>query len=403
MAIDDQAVITLGETDWRNERRRFGIRLRDLMIGGAVIFGRTGMGKSALIKRMIVDALQIGGLGIALVDPAGDLAEEALEVVPESRLKDVISFAPHYSPIAWNPLQGFDRALDHLTVSGIIRSFQKIWPEYMGPRMEHALRYSLLSLLSVSPNPTLADVPRVFTDLRFRKEVQARLTDQQLLDFWREYEGYNKAFRQEMVSPIMNKIGALLASPVVKEVIGARRSAFSMRGVMDSGQVLIGNLSVGQLGADAARLLSSLLLSQLEVAAVSRSDLPETDRKPFLIFVDEAHTMRLPDTAPIRKFGVALVAATQRASALDPEDRANLLANVGTLVAFRVGLEDAELLEAEFLPEFNRSDLVNLERYAIRLKLMVSGAVSRPFSARTLPPPEGTPTRQNLGDSTRKR
>jgi len=160
--------------------------------------------------------------------------------------------------------------------------------------------------------------------------------------------------------------------------------------LLASGKVLVGNLSVGKLGADASHLLGSLLLSQLEVAALSRSRLPESKRRPFLVFVDEAHTMRLIDASQIRKYGLAMVIATQRASSLDPEDRANILSNTGTLIVFRLGPEDARLLESEFLPEFNQHDLVNLERYAIRLKLMIDGVVSRPFSARTLPPPEGS-------------
>lgn len=385
----DEEITVFAETNFRGERKRFGIRRKDRR-AHMYILGRTGMGKSTLLETLIASDLQAGN-GLALLDPHGDLAKRVRARLPGDRETDLIDFDPAERIIPYNPLRVSDPSRRYVVASGLISAFRKIWSESWGPRMEHILRHALLTLCEF-PGSTLLDLPRLLTDPPFRRAVVARVTDPQVQDFWRtEFGRYSAYFRNEAVAPILNKVGAFLASPVVRAVVGDREAGLDLRQFMDEGKVLIANLSKGKLGEDASALLGALLVTGFEVAALSRAEVAEEERRDFYLYVDEVQTFATLSLAEIlqeaRKYRLNLILAHQYLDQLDEEIQLALLGNVGTLITFRVGVRDAEVLAKEFFPQFAVEDLVSLPRYQIYLRLMIDGVVSRGFSALTLPPP----------------
>src|SRR5205814_3600006 len=284
-----------------------------------------------------------------------------------------------------------------LVASGLISVFKKIWAESWGPRMEYILRNALLALLEL-PVSTLLDIPKLLDDSAFRRHVLVYVRNDQVRRFWlREYENYPARFRAEAISPIQNKVGEFLVNPILRSIVGQAKSAFDLRRVMDEGKILLVNLAKGKIGEDTSALLGAMLVTKIGLAALSRAELAEADRRDFYLYADEFPTFTTTSfggmLSEMRKYHVGLVLAHQYMEQLDETLRGAILGNVGTTIAFRVGLDDAEALEKEFHPEFAASDLVNLPNYHIYLKLMIDGMVSKPFSALTLPPhpPEGCP------------
>jgi hypothetical protein len=274
--------------------------------------------------------------------------------------------------------------------SGLISIFKKLWAEFWGPRMEYILRNALLALLEL-PDATLLQVPRLLDDLAFRRQVLAYVRDPAVERFWqREFEHYPVRFRAEAVAPIQNKVGEFLVNPILRRIVGQPRSSFNLRQVMDKGKILLVNLAKGKIGEDTAALLGAMLVTKIGLAALSRAELPEADRRDYYLYVDEFPSFTTTSfagmLAEMRKYHVGLVLAHQYLEQVDETVRGAILGNVGTMIVFRIGLTDALLLEKEFYPEFSASDLVSLPNYHIYLKLMIDGVVSRPFSAETIPP-----------------
>jgi Type IV secretion-system coupling protein DNA-binding domain len=258
----------------------------------------------------------------------------------------------------------------------------------MGPRMEYILRNALLSLLDMSGS-TLLDIPRILDDSAFRRHVLAYVRNDQVRRFWlREYESYPARFRAEAIAPIQNKVGEFLVNPILRNIIGQPKSGFDLGRIMDEGKILLVNLAKGKIGEDTASLLGAMLATTIGLTALSRADLPENERRDFYLYVDEFPCFTTTSFAgmlsEMRKYHVGLVLAHQNLDQLDESLRSAVLGNVGTMIAFRVGLSDAEVLEKEFYPEFSANDLVNLPNYHIYLRLMIDGVMSRPFSAVTL-------------------
>lgn len=383
--------ITLfGETNFRNQKRRFGIMLDDRRRHMYVI-GKTGMGKTTLLENMIVSDIQAGH-GLAVVDPHGDLVEKILDFIPPSRTNDVIYFNPadiDY-PIAFNVLESVNPVHRHLVASGLVGVFKKIWADSWGPRLEYVLRNTVLSLLEY-PGSTLLGITRLLVDNKYRKKVVARLSDPILKAFWLdEYAAYSNQFRTEAISPIQNKVGQFLSSSIIRNIVGQTKSSIDMRDIMDSGKILLLNLSKGRIGEDNAALLGAMMITKLQLAAMSRVDMPEPDRRDFFLYVDEFQNFATESFANIlseaRKYRLDLIIAHQYIEQLDETVQAAVFGNVGTLVTFRVGAADAEYLEKEFEPVFMQNDLVNLTKFEMYLKLMIDGVASEPFSARGLPP-----------------
>src|SRR5437899_766071 len=386
----DNRITALAVTNFRNDRRRFGIKRADRR-AHMYIVGKTGTGKSTLIANLARQDLAHGE-GFALLDPHGDLAEHVLRLVPEERQGDLIYFnVPDTAhALAFSPLESRQPALKPLVASGLISVFKNIWAESWGPRMEYILRNALLALLDL-PASTLLDIPRLLDDLTFRGHVLAYVRNDQVRRFWlREYGNYPARFRAEAIAPIQNKVGEFLVNPILRSIVGQPKSAFDLRGVMDDGKILLVNLAKGKIGEDTSALLGAMLVTKIGLSALSRAELAEADRRDFYLYADEFPSFTTTSFAgmlsEMRKYHVGLVLAHQYMEQLDETLRGAILGNVGTTIAFRVGLSDAEVLEREFYPVLTSGDFVNLPNYSLYLKLMVDGTVTRPFSADTLPP-----------------
>jgi len=358
------------------------------------LIGKTGMGKSTVLENMIIQDIQNGN-GVAVVDPHGDLVEKVVEYIPNERVNDVIYFNPadlDY-PISFNVFEKVGREQQHLVASGLIGIFKKLWADSWGPRLEYVLRNAILALLEY-PDSTLLGVMRLLVDKGYRKKVIQTVTDPVVRSFWiDEYSKYPDKFQSEAIAPIQNKVGQFLSSPVIRNIVGQVKSSFTMRQVMDEKKILLLNLAKGRIGEDNSALLGAMLITKIQMAAMSRVDIPEEERKDFYLYVDEFQNFATESFANIlseaRKYRLDLIIAHQYIEQLDELVQAAVFGNVGTMMLFRIGGTDAEALVKEFEPYFMEEDLVNLGKYEVYMKLMIDGIASQPFSATTLPPISG--------------
>jgi hypothetical protein len=379
------------KTTYKNKDAVFGLKTIDRM-RHIWIVGKTGTGKSTLIANMAVDDVK-KGRGVAIIDPHGDLCDTLLDFIPDSRINDVIYFNPadRETPMVINPLQVTNREEAELVVSGIVSIFNKIFGFSWGPRLEYILRNTLLTLSAI-PDTTLEDVLTMLTNPKFRKRVVDQLTDPVLKNFWvNEFEKMPDKLREESISPILNKVGQFVTSPLIRRVIGQPKSSFAIDDVMNSGQILLANLSQGRLGEDNATLLGAMLITKFQLAAMRRVQMAEQERKNFFLYVDEFQNFATPSFMKIlseaRKYRLGLTLANQYMAQIPEEVQKSILGNAGTMVTFTAGAEDAAVIFKEFSEVFSEADLVNLARHQIAIKLMVDGQVSRPFIAHTLPLP----------------
>jgi DNA helicase HerA-like ATPase len=390
-ALDEQsndAVTIFAETDFREARQRFGIKRRDRR-HHMYLVGKTGMGKSTLLRTLVVSDLRAGN-GLALVDPHGDLADDVVRHVPESRRDDLIVLDPSTPAgrVAFNPLAVADATRRHLAAAGLVTAFRKIWADSWGPRVEYLLYNTLRALLDF-PGASLLEVPRFLASEAYRMTVLRYATDPRVRDFWRtEFSAYPPGFRAEALSPLQNKVGQYLASPVLREILGQSARNLDLRRVMDEGKILVANLSKGKLGEATSSLLGALVIAGLELAALGRAEVRESQRRDFYLYVDEFQTFATSSLAGIlqeaRKYRLNLILAHQYLGQLEDQVREAIFGNVGTIVAFRVGAEDAQYLAREFYPIFSEEDFLNLPPHRVYLRLTIDGVMSRPFSARTL-------------------
>lgn len=385
-------VVLFGETNYRNKNTKFGIKTDDRRRHMYVI-GKTGMGKTTLLENMVAQDIQ-AGRGVAIVDPHGEFAEKALDWVPKSRVNDVIYFNPGDVewPIAFNVMEQVDPVYRSIMADGLVEVFKKLWADTWGPRLEYVLRNAILALLEY-PDATLLGIMRILVDKEYRKEVVDHLTDAVVKSFWvNEFARYHQQFAVEAIAPIQNKVGQFLTSSLIRNIVGQTKTAIDLRDAMDSGKILIMNLSKGRIGEGSSRLLGAMMITKLQLAAMSRVDIPEEQRSDFYLYVDEFQNFATISFVNIlseaRKYRLNLVLAHQYVEQLEEEVRAAVFGNVGTIVLFRVGAVDAVILEKEFLPEFTETDLVNLNKFNTYLKLMIDGTASKAFSATTLPPPQ---------------
>lgn len=354
------------------------------------LIGKTGVGKTTLMENMLAEDIKAGH-GIGLIDPHGQFAEKILNYVPEDRIDDVVYFNPADTefPIGFNPLECPDRSQRHLVSSGIMGVFKKIWPDVWSARMEYILGNTLLALLEF-PGTTLLDVMRMLNDKDYRDELVTKLEDPMIKTFWvNEFANYNERYAVEAVAAIQNKIGQFVSNPLIRNIVGQPKSTIDMREIMDQGKILIVNLAHGRIGEDNSALLGAMFITRLQQAAMSRVDIPENERKDFFLYVDEFQNFSTDSFAVIlseaRKYRLDLILAHQYIEQLSETVKPAVFGNVGTIICFRVGAEDAEFLEKEFSPEFTANDLVNLAKHNAYVKLMIDGVASRPFSAENLP------------------
>ncbi|MEK7653411.1 MAG: CxxC-x17-CxxC domain-containing protein [Patescibacteria group bacterium] len=389
--MPDQHEITLfAETNFRNQRKRFGIKSDDRR-RHMYIIGKTGMGKTTMLENMIISDI-INGEGCCYIDPHGDTAEKLLSYIPSSRINDVIYLNPSDTdfPIAFNVLEAVDEKDKNLIASGLISVFKKQWADSWGPRLEYILRNAILALLDY-PGSTLLGIMRILVDKEYREKVVAKIKDPVVKSFWvNEYTKWNDRVLQEVISPIQNKVGQFLSNFLIRNIVGQVKSTINLREIIDQKKILILNLCKGKIGEDTMQLLGSMIVTKLYLAAMSRVDIPEKERQDFYLYVDEFQNFATESFADIlseaRKYHLDLTIAHQFIEQLPEEVSAAVFGNVGTLVCFRVGAVDAEVLVKEFTPTFEEEDLVNLPSFNIYLKLMIDGITSDPFSATTLPP-----------------
>ncbi len=386
----DPGVNFFGLTNYRNQNRRFGIKTDDRR-RHMYIVGKTGMGKTTILENMVLNDIY-GGHGVGLVDPHGDFAEKIIDFIPPHRINDVVYFNPSDIdyPIGFNILETINPEQKHLVASGLMGVFKKIWPDVWSARMEYILNNTILALLDF-PGTTLLGINRMLADEEYRKRVVANTKDPVIKAYWQtEFANYTEKFRSEAVSPIQNKIGQFLSASVIRNIVAQVKSRINIREIMDTQKILIMNLSKGRIGEDNSRLLGGMLITRIQLAAMERVDIPEKDRKDFFLYVDEFQNFATESFANIlseaRKYRLDLIMAHQYMEQLDEMVLAAVIGNVGTMVTFRVGSSDAEILAKEFSPTFVEEDLVNLPKYHTYLKLMIDGVASRPFSALTLPP-----------------
>lgn len=398
MEEDLQKITYFAQTDSRGKKNKFGIKAID-RTKHIYVIGKTGMGKSTLLENMVVQDIQ-NGEGFTFIDPHGASAEKILDYIPEDRIKDVLYFAPFdmENPISFNVMEdvGYDKR--HLVVSGLMSTFRKVWADQWSARMEYILTNTLLALLEY-PDSTLLGINKMYTDKAYRKKVIENVKDPLVKSFWvDEFGSYTDRYTQEATPAIQNKIGQFTGNPLIRNIIGQPKSSFDIREMMDNKKILICNLSKGLVGEVNANLLGSMIITKIYLAAMSRADVNAAELKKlpnFYFYVDEFQSFANESFADIlseaRKYKLNLTIAHQYIDQMSEEVRSAVFGNVGTMITFRVGAYDADVLEKEFSPQFYAQDLVNLGFAQIYLKLMIDGVGSQPFSAITLPPIETPP------------
>ncbi len=384
----DQSISYFAETNYRNNRHIFGIRQSDRRYHMYIV-GKTGTGKSTLLETLIHQDIE-ANRGLAFLDPHGDMVEWLASQIT-NRTNHIYLNAPDpKQPYGFNPLAGIPPGKHALATSGILSAFKKLWSDFWGPRLEHLLRNALLALMA-HPFSTLADILRLFDDPKYRKAIATGVSNPLVRRFWlHEFEGYPVRLQREAAMPVQNKVGAFLADPIMRRLLTAPEQTLDFRDVLDTGRILLVNLAKGKLGEDTSALLGSLLVTMLGVAGLSRADIPEGDRQDFFVYLDEFQAYPTHALAgmlsELRKYRTNLILSTQYLKHVPEPVRYAILGNVGTMISFRVGVDDAEILEKEFRPVFGLEDLVNLPNYSIYLKMMIDGRVSKPFSADTVRP-----------------
>ena len=392
---DPNKVTYFGLTDFRNERKRFGIKNKD-RARHVYVIGKTGMGKSTLLENMAAQDVQ-GGEGMCFIDPHGASIEVLLDYIPEDRIKDVVYFAPFDSdyPISFNVMEDVGIDKRHLVASGLMSTFKKIWVDAWSARMEYILNNTILALLEY-PNSTLLSVNRMYSDKGFRHEVIRHIKDPAVKSFWvDEFGGWDERYAREATASIQNKIGQFTANPLIRNIIGQTKSSFNVREMMDQKKIFLVNLSKGRIGEQNAGLLGGMIITAIYLGAMSRADAEKSDLAslpPFYLYVDEFQNFANDSFADIlaeaRKYKLALTIAHQYIAQMEESVSDAVFGNVGTTIAYRVGPMDAEILEKVFSPTFYQDDIVNLGRFQMYLTLMIDEVGSRPFSATGIPPLE---------------
>lgn len=355
------------------------------------VVGKSGTGKTTLLRNLIVQDIE-AGQGIAVLDPHGDLALDLLDHVPKKRIEDVTYFDPSDSEhaIGFNLLARVHPDRRHLVASGIVGAFKAIFPEFFGPRMEYIFYAAVAALLDCE-NVSLLGLQRMLSDPGYRAWVVKQVKDPVVRTFWEhEFESHDKRTKAEMVSPILNKVGPILMTPQLRNILGQVRNRIDARFMMDNRRIFIANLSKGKLGADKANLLGSFLVAQFQLAAMSRADVQEEERRDFMLYVDEFHSFVSTSFTSIlseaRKYRLSLTLSHQYLGQLKPEILDAVIGNVGSVVAFRMGHTDAEAFEKTFGGSFVASQFTGLDNGEVLAKILAAGKEGEPFTGRTLPP-----------------
>jgi len=382
----NKEITYIGYTTYRDKNNLFGIKRKDRR-QHVYILGKSGTGKSVLMFNMIIQNIENGD-GVCMVDPHGENVEAVLSAIPPHRMKDVVYFNPadtdHH--IGFNVLELIDPKYKHLVASGLMGIFTKIWANAWSARMEYILNNAILALLD-TPGTTLLGIQRMLVDKDYRQKIIANLKDPVIKAFWvHEYEAWQEKFRNEAIAPIQNKVGQFLSTSIIRNIVGQSISTINIFDIMNEGKIFLVNVSKGRIGEDNSSLLGGMIITKIQLAAMERVRIPESERKDFYLYVDEFQNFVTDAFASIlseaRKYRLNLTVAHQYTAQLISDKnssvRDSIFGNVGTMIVFRVGADDAEFLEKEFEPEFTPQDIVNLPNFKIYLKLMIDGVSSLP-------------------------
>lgn len=386
-----QKITFFAKTEFRNKETIFGIKDGPDRRRHTYIIGKSGTGKTTLIANMAIDDIR-KGKGVAVVDPHGDLSKTILDYIPSSRVNDVCYFNPSDPDYIYplNVLEVHDESQRELVASGVVSIFKKLYGNSWGPRLEHILRSTVLTLVYL-PNTHLGNIIDMITNKSYREKVLPQLQNQTLLNFWKyEFEKMDDKLRMEAISPILNKVGQFLSSTRIRNTVSQPKSKVLIQDIMDSGKILIADLSTGKLGEDNSSLLGAMLISQIQLCAMNRVHVPEEERKDFYLYVDEFQNFATEAFIKIlseaRKFRLNLIMANQYMSQLDITIQDAILGNVGTLLCYVVGSNDAAILTREFGKLFPPEDLVKIGKYQILGKISIDTQTQEPFYATALPP-----------------
>lgn len=391
----DENISAFGMTNFRGINHQFGM-LRYDRSRHMYIIGQTGAGKSGTLELLALSDI-FHGQGYAIIDPHGDFAIDNMKFIPGARMQDVVYFNPADTefPLGFNPLEVTDPAHKTNISSEVIGVLKRMFGESWGPRLEYILRYTILALLD-RPETTMLDITRMLTDKRFRKETLSYCRDTVVLQFWNiEFDSWTEKFQSEAIAPVLNKVGAFTANPVIRNIIGQPKSTFNIRQMMDEGKILIVNLSKGLIGEDNAGILGAFLVTKIQLAAMSRSDIPDIEnRRPFYLYVDEFQNFATDSFATIlseaRKYGLNLTVANQYISQMSDTVRNAVFGNVGTMISFRASADDAAILAKQFEPQFEPTDLLQMHNRNFIINMVINGEKAPAFSARTLNLPTAT-------------
>ncbi len=390
--IGEPNISLFGITNYHNNFDKFGIKRADRRRHLYVV-GKSGSGKSKLLELLIKEDLE-AGKGVGVLDPHGDLVDNVMKFVPKDRIKDVVYFDPADLdfPISFNPMENVAEAQKMQVTIGFIQIFKKLFGSNWTDRLEHVLRYTVLALLD-SPNTTVLSILKMLTDKNYRQNIVSRINDNVVKNFWvSEFAGWSEKFDAEAITPLLNKVGQFVATNMIRNIIGQPESKFDMRDIMDNQKIIFMKVSKGLLGEENSGLLGAMIVTKVYQAAMSRADLSEDDRKDFYFYVDEFQNFATDTFAEIlseaRKYALNLTIAHQYMGQLSEFVKKTVFGNVGSVISFRVGSDDAKTLAEEYNPIFKERDIINLGVREFYCKMSVDGEIREAFSGRTMNVPK---------------
>jgi len=400
-----EGITPFGTSNYHNNFVDFGIKRSDRRRHLYVV-GKSGSGKSKLLE-MLIKADFDDGMGVAVLDPHGDLVDNVMRYIPEHRVKDVILFDPSDTefPIAFNPLENIDDAYKMQLTIGFIDIFKKLFGNNWSDRLEHVLRYTTLALLD-SPNTTILSILKMLTDKNYRQKIISRIQDSVVKNFWvSEFAAWSEKFDAEAITPLLNKVGQLVSTNMIRNIIGQPDNKFNIRDIMDNRKILLMKVSKGLLGEENSSLLGAMIITKMYQAAMQRADMREEERQDFYLYIDEFQNFATDTFDEIiseaRKYHLNLTLAHQYMGQLSELIQKTVFGNVGSIVSFRVGSDDAKILANEYNPIFQERDIINLGVREFYTKMSVSGEIREAFSARTVnvPPIISDQTQQIIDHS----
>jgi hypothetical protein len=385
-------ITAIGKTNFRGISKVFGIKTDDRRKHMYVI-GKTGMGKSTLLENMIASDLENGN-GIAVIDPHGDLVEAVLNFVPKKRSNQVLVFDPSDKdfPVSFNMMECKSEEQQSFIASSLLGVFKKMFDNSWGPRLEYILRNTILALTEV-PGTTLLGIMKMLNDEKYRESVLSKVSNRMVLSFWNdEFKKWPQKQQLEAVAPIQNKVGQFLSSSLVRNVFGQPKSSIDLRFAMDTKKIVLINLSKGKIGEDNSSLLGAMFITKFQIDAMSRANIPHDERKDFYLYVDEFQNFATDSFATIlseaRKYKLNLTMANQYIDQMGDSVKSAVFGNVGSIVSYQVGADDADVFARQFSAQVEPDDILNLPKHKAYIRLMIDGISSQVFSADMLPPPQ---------------